>query len=440
MTVTKTKKSKKMEDLLEASLKQYKIYQAGDLVDGKILAVTKNKIWVDIDNGRFVGVISNRELTEEGLSLPDFEIGQEVNGYVVDPELDQGFMLLSIRQALKEKGWKVVEEKFKKDQTFVGKIVEANFGGLMVEADGMRGFLPVSQLSPENYPRVGNNKEEILKKLRELESTNIEVKVLDYDKNVNKLIFSEREAKKEEVAKLIDKVKEGEVVTGKVTGVVDFGIFVALDNHLEGLIHISEVSWDKVSDIGQFAKVGGQVKAMVIGTSEDKVSLSLKRMHKDPWLALAKDYKEGQTVKGKITQIMPFGVFVKIDDKIDGLIHISEISQEHVKDPAEKVSVGKSYDMQIISIEQDSHRLGLSLKALEKPKAGVEGKKPIVKNDVAATELSKLDISAGALGKLQSAGVKSMKDLADKSLEELMEIKGVGKTIAEKILKIVKKK
>lgn len=415
-----------------------KVYTEGELVSGAVVAVTKHRIWVDIDDGRFVGIISNRELAEEGIVAPDYQPGDAVTASVLLPENDEGFMILSLRDALENQGWKSLYERKDKDETFEVKVVEANRGGLIVEADGLRGFLPVSQLAPENYPRVGKDKEEILSRLAKFEGEMIEVKILDLDKHSNKLIFSERIARKGEFDELVSDMKVGDILEGNVSGVVDFGIFVSLGK-LEGLVHISEISWDKVDHPSNFAKVGDKVKIQVIGIDDDKISLSIKRLKDDPWLAVIKDFAVGQVVEGKVTQIMPFGVFVKVAGDVDGLIHISELSHEHVTDPATVVKTGEVVKVKVIDLGADSHRLGLSLKATQIPVV-VESDTKEKKEEVAESNgFEGLELTDSLINKLKEAGVSSKADLEGKSAEELTELPGIGEVTAKKIVAAMKK-
>lgn len=416
----------KMAELLD-KVGDLGILKSGDLVEGIVTAVASNRVWVDIGNGKFTGIISSKELTEAGISMPDFKAGDKVVASVVEQENDDGFIILSIREALRNRGWNSLEEHYKTGAVIAAKVIEANRGGLIMEADGVRGFLPVSQLTPAHYPRVGNDKDEILSKLAKFENTNLEVKIIGLDKDINKLIFSEKAAKQEEFDALTSKIQVGEVLTGKVSGVVDFGIFVNF-GELEGLVHISEISWDKVEDPRSFAKVGDKIPVQVIGIEGDKISLSMKRLIEDKWLDLTKEYKVGQVVEGTVTQIMPFGVFVKVNDKVDGLIHISELSFEHVADPSDMVKLGDKLQLKVIDIEPESHRFGLSLKAMQMPDEAI----PVKKSSV--SDLSKLGLSDALMRKLREAGIDSVTTLQAKTVDEIKGIAGIGEKSAAKIM------
>lgn len=403
------------------------ILKTGDIVEGIVTAVTSNRVWIDIADGRFTGIISSKELAEAGISMPDFKVGDKVVASVVEQENDEGFIILSIREALRNRGWNSLEDHYKTGEIIAAKVVEANRGGLIMEADGVRGFLPVSQLTPAHYPRVGNDKDEILSKLSKFEGQNLEVKIIGLDKDINKLIFSEKAAKQEEFDALTANIQVGEVLTGKVSGVVDFGIFVNF-GELEGLVHISEISWDKVDDPRNHAKVGDKIQVQVIGIEGDKISLSMKRLVEDKWLDLTKTYQVGQVVEGVVTQIMPFGVFVKVNDKVDGLIHISELSFEHVADPADMVKLGDKLQLKVIDIEPESHRFGLSLKAMQSPDETVSVKKSTV------SDLNKLGLSDALVRKLKEAGIDNVATLKAKTITEIKAINGIGEKSAAKIM------
>lgn len=421
----------KMDQLLEKA-GDLGVLKSSDLVEGVVTAVTGNRIWVDIQGGRFIGIISNKELDEAGISVPNYKEGDSIVASVVEPENDEGFVLLSIREALMNRSWKALEEKYSSQAIFKAKAVEANRGGLIMEAEGIRGFLPVSQLTPTHYPRVGSDKDEILSKLAKFEGTLLEVKIIGLDQDINKLIFSEKAAKQKEFDQMTSKIQVGEILTGKVSGVVDFGIFISF-GELEGLVHISEISWEKVKDPHDFAKVGDKIQVQVIGIEEDKISLSIKRLKEDNWLDLIKGYKAGQVVTGKVTQVMPFGVFVKIDDKIDGLIHISELSFDHIADPSDVVKAGDQLELKVIDIEPESHRFGLSLKAMQMPKDGkVSTKKSLT------LDFSALGLSDALARRLKEAGVKGIADLKAKSSDEIKAIKGIGEKSAAKIVEALK--
>ena len=340
-------------------------FAEGDMVEAVLLAVGGNRIWVDVA-GQSLGFIPEKEITTKS----GLKIGDKIYATVVAMENEDGNVVLSMKRADREKYWLEMEEKFKSGESTLIKISDANKGGLMTEVGGIQAFLPVSQLSPTNYPRVsGGDKDEILNRLRQLIGKELAVKVIACDKENNKLIFSEKAVNATEVKTKIDKFAVGQKVKGRITGIVDFGLFVSIDPQIEALVHISEVSWSRVSELNKIFRVGDEVEAMILSIEDGRISLSIKRLLADPWVKAASKYKVEDVVKGEITKITPFGAFVSLDEEIDGLVHISELSPDHVVDPSTIVDLGKEYSFKIISIEPENHRLGLSLKQEKKDKA-----------------------------------------------------------------------
>ncbi len=355
-------KAESMASLIEEAGDTLLPYKEGEIVEAKVLSASRNKIWADV-SGLSLGYVPEKEITLNS----DVKVGDTILAYVILLEDEDGNVVLSLKRADRERYWKDMEERYKTGQPVEITINEANKGGLISEIGGIPGFLPVSQLSPEHYPRVsGGDREEILSRLSKLIGEKIFVKVINCDKNGNKLIFSEKAVDAEKLASKIEKYKVGDIVEGKISGIVDFGMFVKIDPLVEGLVHISEVSWSRVADLNKLYKVGDSVKVMVIAVDEGRLSLSLKKLASDPWTKAAEHYKVGDSVKGEVTKITPFGAFVSLDEEIDGLVHVSELSDRHIVDPGQVVDLGKEYSFKIISIEPDTHRLGLSLKAVGK--------------------------------------------------------------------------
>ncbi|MEX0932096.1 MAG: S1 RNA-binding domain-containing protein [Candidatus Saccharimonadales bacterium] len=345
-----------MDELLEQA--PPKVLEAGDVIEGKVISASKNEAWLDM--GIYgTGYVPRREMNHSR----KLEEGEEVSASVVAPEFDEEFALLSLKKVAKEKGWDHLVELFENDETCEVSAYDANRGGLLIEVEGIRGFLPVSQLSAKNYPRVSNaDKDEILQKLNSLTDKPLKVRILDLDRNENKLIFSEKEAMKELTQKRLKKLEVGEILEGIVTGVVDFGIFVNVEG-VEGLIHISEISWDRVSDPGDYVKVGDKVEAKVIAIDGDKLSLSMKQLHEDPWLEEIKNFKEGIKVKGKVTRITPFGAFIQLTPAIEALVHVSELGKDAENNPEEIFTLGEEREFTIIDIDEESRKISLSLGA-----------------------------------------------------------------------------
>ena len=225
----------------------------------------------------------------------------------------------------------------------------------------MRGFLPVSQLSAEHYPRVGSSdKDEILQRLNVLVGKDLQVRILDADRKANKLIFSEKEAVKDGLAARFEKLAIGDTVSGVVTGVVDYGAFVNVDG-IEGLIHISEISWERVNNPSDYVKVGQNIEAKIIAIDKDRLSLSMKQLTQDPWLTEVDKFKKGDKVEGTVTRITPFGAFVQISPAIEALVHISELGGGSDADPEKVFTLNERKEFVILDIDKDSRKISLSL-------------------------------------------------------------------------------
>ncbi|HET7301849.1 MAG TPA: S1 RNA-binding domain-containing protein [Candidatus Saccharimonadales bacterium] len=345
-----------MDELLAAS--DIKGLEAGEVVEGVVSSVKKHEVWIDL-GAKGVGVVLRREIGH-GQQL---EVGQKVTVSVIDPELDEGYALLSMKRAAKDRGWDELKRVFESQEIIEVSPYDANRGGLLVELEGIRGFLPVSQLAAGHYPRVsGADKDEILQKLNALVNKPIRVRVLDVSRKDNKLIFSEKEAVKDDMQARFAELKVGDVVEGVVTGVIDFGAFVNVDG-IEGLIHISEISWERVEDPRKYVKVGDTVKAKIIAIDKDRLSLSLKQMTEDPWLQEVKAFKKGDIVEGKITRITPFGAFVQLSASVEALVHVSEMSDEEAVDPQQIFQLNEKKQFKVLDIDTENRKIALSLKS-----------------------------------------------------------------------------
>jgi small subunit ribosomal protein S1 len=344
-----------MDDLLATSeIKQLKV---GDVVEGTITSVRKHEVWLDLGaNG--VGVVMRREIGH-GQKL---EEGEKVTTSVVDPEMEEGYALLSMKRAVKDRGWDELQRVFEGQEIIEISPYDANRGGLLVEMEGIRGFLPVSQLAAGHYPRVsGADKDEILQKLNALVGQILRVRVLDVSRKDNKLIFSEKEAIKDDMQSRFSELKVGDDVEGVVTGVIDFGAFVNVDG-IEGLVHISEISWERVEDPREYVKNGQTIKAKIIAIDKDRLSLSMKQMNEDPWLQEVKSFKKGAIVEGKITRITPFGAFVQLSSAVEALVHVSEMSDDEGVDPEKIFQLNEKKQFKVIDIDTDARKIALSLK------------------------------------------------------------------------------
>jgi small subunit ribosomal protein S1 len=344
-----------MDELLNSSdIQQLK---AGDVVEGVVSSVRKHEIWIDL-GARGVGVVMRREIGHG----QQIEEGQTVVTSVVDPEMDEGYALLSMRRAAKDRGWDELQRLFESQEIVEISPYDANRGGLLVELEGIRGFLPVSQLAAGHYPRVsGADKDEILQKLNQLVNKVLRVRILDVSRKDNKLIFSEKEAVKDDMQARFSELKVGDQVEGVVTGVIDFGAFVNVDG-IEGLIHISEISWERVEDPRDYVKTGQTVQAKIIAIDKDRLSLSLKQMSEDPWLQEVKAFKKDDIVEGKVTRITPFGAFVQLSPAVEALVHVSEMSDDEGVDPEKIFQLNEKKKFKVLDIDTEGRKIALSLK------------------------------------------------------------------------------
>jgi len=344
-----------MDDLLAQAGDNMKQLIAGEVVHGTVLSVKKHEILIDL-GPLGVGLVPRREV---GFSK-NYEEGDEVTASVVETELDNGYSLLSLRKAAKDRGWDEVAEKLEAGEIITVTPYDANRGGLLVEYEGVRGFLPVSQLSAEHYPRVGSSdKDEILQRLNSLTNKELKVRILDADRKANKLIFSEKEAVKEGLVERFEKLAIGDTVSGVVTGVVDFGVFVNVEG-IEGLIHISEISWERVNNPSDYVKVGQTVEAKIIAIDKERLSLSMKQLTKDPWLDEVEQFKVGDTVEGTVTRITPFGAFVQLSSSVEALVHVSELGGDGT-DPEKVFTLNERKEFVILEIDKENRKISLSL-------------------------------------------------------------------------------
>lgn len=336
-----------------------RIPQVGDIVIGTVLSSSKAEVRLDI-GGITIGVVRGRELYHEADEYANLKPGDEIEATVVEEENENGELELSFRRAGEEKAWSTLFDAYENKKIIKVKVVDANKGGLLANYRQISGFLPVSQLAPENYPRVsGGDKGKILSKLKSYIGSEFEVKVMNLDRKEEKVIVSEKDAWQEKQKDIITKHKIGNVVEGEITAITDFGVFVSFAENLEGLIHISELAWQRIDDPADLFKVGDKIKAEIISIDGSKIFLSAKKLLGDPWKDVAKKYKEGQVVAGTILKVNPFGLFVELDKDIHGLAHITQLDLAPGRKIGDAFKAGEKKEFTIISIEPKEHRLGL---------------------------------------------------------------------------------
>lgn len=350
-----------MDDLLAGNSAGVKQLTVGEVTTGTVLSLRKHEVLIDL-GPQGVGFVPRREV---GFSRALNE-GDEVTASVVDTELDNGYSLLSLRKAAKDRGWEEVAAKQESGEVIEVAPYDANRGGLLVEYGGVRGFLPVSQLSAEHYPRVGSSdKDEILQRLNALIGQDLKVRILDSDRKANKLIFSEKEAIKDGLADRLSSLKIGDSVKGVVTGVVDYGAFVNVEG-IEGLVHISEISWERVNNPSDYLKVGQTIEAKIISIDKDRLSLSIKQLTQDPWLDEVEQFKPGNSVDGTVTRITPFGAFVQISPAVEALVHVSALGEGDNADPEKVFTLNERKTFTVLEVDKESRKISLSLGAKNK--------------------------------------------------------------------------
>ncbi len=350
------------EELFEKS-PEIKYPKIGEIISGTIEKIEKKNILVNVNN-QFSGLVISKELGNT-VDLDELKPGQSIDVMVLWDSVEKGLLILSLKRANQIKSLSNLGKYFEGGDIITVKPTEANKWGLLVDIDGLKWFIPVSQLTPLHYPRVeGADPAKILEHLEGLIGTPFKVKVINVDEAGKKIIFSEKAAIENARSKALETLKEGDIIEGVVSGILTYGLFVTFDG-LEGLVHVSEIDWGHVNNPNKFAKVGQKVKVKVIGLDSDKISLSIKRLQENPWDVLAREYKLGDTITAPISRISQFGAFMELAGGIQGLIHLSEISHGVVKDIRDHVKVGQEVTAKIINFDPKKKRIGLSLKALQ---------------------------------------------------------------------------
>lgn len=372
-----------MQQLLDEH-QDIQLPRVGDVIEGVVISAANNEVHIDI-GGIATGVVRGPELVDESGMFTNLKSGVTVHATVVDQENELGQLELSFREAGHQKAWEELDRLFREQEIVGAHILDANKGGLLVRVGNVAGFLPVSQLTVEHYPRVeGANKAKILERLKTYIGMEFQVRIIDVNEKEGKMIVSEKAAKEQEQSARLSEFTVGDAIEGIVTGVVNFGAFVEFGDNLEGLVHISELAWQRIDNPKDIIKVGDAVKAQIIAIDDGRISLSIRRLQHDPWKAVAEKYKVGDVVEGVVLKINPFGAFVELDNDIHGLAHISELSWKKITSPEEVLKIGERSKFKIVSIEPDNHRLGLSVKQLTPRPASA--KKKDEKEEVSAEE------------------------------------------------------
>jgi small subunit ribosomal protein S1 len=359
-----------MEDLLEDEDIGLDFPRQGEIRKGTVARVTETEILVSIGT-KSEGVIPSREVDQLDEEIrEEISIGKEITVYVVNPEDQGGNVLLSYVRALEEKDWLYAEAMLASGETFEGTIIGFNKGGLIIPLGQLRGFVPASQVSLlRRIDSSGNTPEQ---RWGSMLDEAITVSVIEVDRERRRLILSERVALQETreslKERLLDELNEGDVRTGRVTSLADFGAFVNIDG-ADGLVHLSEISWERIEHPREVLRVGQEVQVKVIGIDRDRkrIGLSIRQLQEDPWVKKIDHLKEGQLIEGTITHLTKFGAFARLDEDLEGLIHISEISEQRVAHPKEVLHEGDVVTLRVIKIEPERHRIGLSMRKVDSP-------------------------------------------------------------------------
>jgi small subunit ribosomal protein S1 len=338
----------------------------GDLIEGPVIEIEKSKVFIDLAPFG-TGIIYGREFINARDVIKKINIGDKISAKVVDTENDDGYIELSLKEARQALIWAEAEDAIKNKTVLEIPVKEANKGGLILEWQGIQGFLPASQLAAEHYPRVEDgDKDRILEELRKLVGTRLSVCIISALPKEGKLIFSEKNQGEKDKEKLVGKYAIGEAVDGEVTGIVDFGVFVRIEDKLEGLVHISELDWALVDNPRRFFKVGDKVKAKIIEIKEDKISLSIKALKENPWTGAAERYKKGDQVDAVVIKFNKHGALASVEEGVAGLVHISEFGTEDKL--KEKLELGKSYKFKISLFDPSQQKMTLSFMDKDKEK------------------------------------------------------------------------
>ena len=352
-----------MEQLLSDPSHEYRAPQFGDVIDGTLMRVDRDELLVDIGS-KSEGVIPAREfstLSEE--ERQNLKVGNTVLVFVTQPENQDGVAILSIDRARQEKSWRVLQEKADNNEVIEAEVVNYNKGGLLVNLDGVRGFVPASQVTEIS----GGDDAQKQADMARLIGRKLSLKIIEINRHRNRLILSERQALQERrdemKEKLIEELTEGEIRRGRVSSICDFGAFVDVGG-ADGLVHLSELSWSRVRHPSEMLQIGQEVDVYVLGINaeERKIALSIKRTQPEPWSWVATKYEVNQLVIGKVTQLANFGAFARIEDGIEGLVHVSELSEQRISHPRQYVSEGQDLLLRIIRIDPQRRRMGLSLR------------------------------------------------------------------------------
>ncbi len=341
--------------------------RGGDLVEVKLLRKMPKRVYFDL--GRFgTGIIYGTELLNAKNIVKDLEVGGTVSAKIVDLENDEGLIELSLAGAHRQKNWQEIKELKESGEAFNVKIIGANSGGLIAEIQNIKAFLPVSQLTSNHYPRVVDaDRNKILEELKKLVGEELKVEIIDFNPRTNKVIISEKEAAEQNIKGLIGQYKVGDVVSGIVSGVADFGAFIRFADNpaVEGLIHISELDHRLIDSPKEVVKIDEPIKVKIIGIKDNQISLSLKALKENPWEAAGDKFKAGESVRGTVYKYNPFGAYINLPHNLQGIIHVSEFGS--LDEMQSELPVGGEHNFVVEAVKPEEKRINLKMKRPEKP-------------------------------------------------------------------------
>lgn len=410
-----------MAELLEHEAHDFRSFHRGDIIEGVVMRVDRDSILVDIGS-KTEGTIPAHEMRSLGSDgWTRIHVGDELLVYVLQPENQEGQVTLSIDRAAGEKGWRILQVKFEAGETISAEVVGYNKGGLLVNIEGVRGFVPSSQVVGLRFEANAEGSQEA--RFAQWIGRELTLKIIEINRRRNRLILSERAALQElrsmQKERLLSELREGELRKGKVTSIRNFGVFIDLGG-AEGLIHLSELSWGRVKSPEEVVHVGDEVDVFVMSVDPEskKIALSLRRAQPEAWEGIIDKYQVGQVVQGTITKLTNFGAFAHIEGPVEGLIHVSELADRRILHPKEVVKEGDVLSLKIVRIERDRHRLGLSLKQVHEDLENEEEDE--VRRQVETLNRPGLDEGARTLG-----------DVADP--DTLAALREVGRGVEEAV-------
>jgi len=426
----------KMEALLAEEGLTIDFPKRGEIRKGTIASISDGQILVSV-GAKSEGILAGKELDSiDDETVESWKVGDEIKVFVVTPEDSNGNLILSFNRALEEENWQTAEELLESNESFTSKIEGYNKGGLLVPLGTIRGFVPASQIGlGRRLTITGNSPDE---RYSEMVGEEIEVCVIEVDRERRRLILSERAASSETrdsiKERVIDELEEGEIRTGRVTSLADFGAFVNI-NGADGLVHLSELSWEHINHPSEVLEVGQEIEVKVISIDEDRkrIGLSIRRLKDDPWEDQIEALTEGQLVEGKITRLTNFGAFARlllddVEGDLEGLIHISEISERRIEHPKEVLKEGEVVTLRIIKIEEDTHRIGLSMRRVDSP-AYTDLDWKTLTNEFDVEDLS--DELAEAKEKIEETSEELVEDAGDKVEETKAQAEEVVEEVVE---------